>query len=56
MFANRTRHLGQLTGYDLLLPANVLDTDIWQFSAYLNRWKLNPNEFINTQLHKNVNR
>lgn len=56
MFANRTQHLGQLTGYDLLLPANVLDTDIWQFSAYLNRWKLNPNEFINTQLHKNVNR
>ncbi|MGJ8482705.1 DUF2982 domain-containing protein [Pseudoalteromonas sp. SYSU M81236] len=51
MFANRTQHLRQLTGYDLLLPANVLDTDIWQFSADLNRWKLNPNKFINTRLN-----
>ncbi len=50
MFANRTQHLRELTGYDLLLPANVLDTDIWQFSANLNRWKLSPAEFINTQL------
>jgi len=54
MFANRTQHLRQLTGYDLLLPANALDTDIWQFSADLNRWKLNPSEFINTRLQKDV--
>lgn len=52
MFANRTQHLRQLTGYDLLLPANVLDVDIWQFSTNLNRWKLNPNEFIETRLQK----
>ena len=52
MFANRTQHLRQLTGYDLLLPANVLDVDIWQFSADLNRWKLNPKEFLETRLQK----
>lgn len=50
MFANRTKHLKLLTGYDLLLPASVLDTDIWAFSANLNKWKREPHQFIASQL------
>ena len=50
MFANRTKHLQQLTGYDLLLPASVLDTDIWGFSANLNKWKREPSQFIASEL------
>ncbi|KAA1155754.1 DUF2982 domain-containing protein [Pseudoalteromonas fuliginea] len=49
MFANRTKYLQLLTGYDLLLPASVLDRDIWAFSANLNKWKQNPSQFIATQ-------
>ncbi|MDN3378849.1 MULTISPECIES: DUF2982 domain-containing protein [unclassified Pseudoalteromonas] len=50
MFANRMRHLQQLTGYDLLLPASVLDRSIWDFSHNLNRWRKNPKQFIQSQL------
>ncbi|MBD1582064.1 DUF2982 domain-containing protein [Pseudoalteromonas sp. S16_S37] len=46
MFANRMHNLKTLTGYDLLLPATVLDRDIWHFSTLLNRWKLNPDEVV----------
>ena len=42
MFANRMHNLNTLTGYDLVLPASVLDRDIWHFSTLLNRWKLDP--------------
>ncbi|WP_404341106.1 DUF2982 domain-containing protein [Pseudoalteromonas mariniglutinosa] len=52
MFANRMTHLRQLAGYELLLPASVLNTDIWQFSANLNSWKRNPSEFLETQLRQ----
>ncbi|MDP2633987.1 MULTISPECIES: DUF2982 domain-containing protein [unclassified Pseudoalteromonas] len=50
MFANRMRHLQQLTGYDLLLPASVLDRSIWDFSHGLNSWQQNPKLFIQSQL------
>ncbi|CAH9054323.1 hypothetical protein PSECIP111951_01967 [Pseudoalteromonas holothuriae] len=50
MFANRMHNLNTLTGYDLLLPANVLDRDIWHFSILLNRWKLNPDEVVKVLL------
>ncbi len=50
MFANRMRHLQQLTGYDLLLPASVLDRNIWDFSHSLNRWRQNPEQFIQSQI------
>ncbi|CAM4388333.1 DUF2982 domain-containing protein [Pseudoalteromonas ostreae] len=50
MFANRMRHLRQLTGYDLLLPASVLDRSIWDFSHSLNAWRNNPVVFIESQL------
>ncbi|NMR24456.1 DUF2982 domain-containing protein [Pseudoalteromonas sp. NEC-BIFX-2020_015] len=50
MFANRMRHLQQLTGYDLLLPASVLDRNIWDFCQSLNTWKRNPRVFIESQL------
>ncbi|WP_105166848.1 DUF2982 domain-containing protein [Pseudoalteromonas sp. T1lg23B] len=50
MFANRMHNLKALTGYDLLLPANVLDRDIWHFSTLLNRWKLNPDEVVGSLL------
>jgi hypothetical protein len=50
MFANRMHNLKTLTGYDLLLPGNVLDRDIWHFSTLLNRWKLNPDEVVGTLL------
>jgi hypothetical protein len=49
MFANRCKHLKLLTGYDLLLPASVLDRDIWGMSSNLNNWKRNPCEFITSQ-------
>ncbi|KAA1152739.1 DUF2982 domain-containing protein [Pseudoalteromonas sp. FUC4] len=51
MFANRTKHLQLLTGYDLLLPASVLDRDIWAFSANLNKWKREPRQFIASQIN-----
>ncbi|NMF48427.1 DUF2982 domain-containing protein [Pseudoalteromonas arctica] len=51
MFANRTKHLRLLTGYDLLLPASVLDRDIWTFSANLNKWKREPSQFIASQIN-----
>ncbi|MEL0648091.1 DUF2982 domain-containing protein [Pseudoalteromonas agarivorans] len=51
MFANRTKHLQLLTGYDLLLPASVLDRDIWAFSANLNKWKRQPSQFIASQIN-----
>ncbi|GAA58657.1 hypothetical protein P20652_0514 [Pseudoalteromonas sp. BSi20652] len=51
MFANRAKHLKLLTGYDLLLPASVLDRDIWVFSANLNKWKCNPRQFISSQVN-----
>jgi hypothetical protein len=50
MFANRMRHLQQLTGYDLLLPASVLDRSIWDFSAALTRWQQDPKQFIQSQI------
>lgn len=50
MFANRAKHLQLLTGYDLLLPASVIESDIWEFSAKLNKWKRDPSEFIKSQL------
>lgn len=50
MFANRAKHLQLLTGYDLLLPASVLDKDIWTFSADLNKWKRAPERFITSQV------
>ena len=49
MFANRAKHLQLLTGYDLLLPASVIESDIWEFSANLNQWKRNPSQFIKSQ-------
>ncbi|WP_392344140.1 DUF2982 domain-containing protein [Pseudoalteromonas prydzensis] len=52
MFANRMRHLQQLTGYDLLLPASVLDSSIWDFSRNLNAWRNNPKVFIESQLER----
>ena len=52
MFANRMRHLQQLTGYDLLLPASVLDSSIWDFSRNLNVWHSNPKVFIESQLER----
>ncbi|MBB1341805.1 DUF2982 domain-containing protein [Pseudoalteromonas sp. SR44-5] len=52
MFANRMRHLRQLTGYDLLLPASVLDRSIWDFSHSLNAWRNNPVVFIESQLER----
>jgi hypothetical protein len=51
MFANRTKHLQRLTGYDLLLPASALDRDIWAFSANLNTWKREPCQFIASQVN-----
>ncbi len=42
MFANRMNNLKVMTGYELLIPASVLDRDIWAFSAILNRWKRDP--------------
>lgn len=50
MFANRMHNLKTLTGYDLLLPANVLDRDIWRFSNLLNRWKMNPEQVVENLL------
>lgn len=50
MFANRMQHLQQLTGYDLLLPASVLDRNVWDFSQNLNNWRQNPKQFIQSQL------
>ena len=50
MFANRAKHLELLTGYNLLLPASVLETDIWSFSADLNKWKRAPERFIASQV------
>lgn len=50
MFANRMSNLHTLTGYHLLLPANVLDRDIWHFSSLLNRWKLNPEMVVQNLL------
>lgn len=52
MFANRMQHLQLLTGYDLLLPASVLDRNIWDFSHSLNAWRSNPVVFIQSQLEK----
>jgi len=52
MFANRMQHLHTLTGYHLLLPANVLDRDIWDFSNLLNHWKLNPEMVVQELLVK----
>lgn len=52
MFANRMQHLQQLTGYDLLLPASVLDRSIWDFSHCLNHWREDPNAFIKAHLPK----
>jgi hypothetical protein len=46
MFANRMQNFKTLTGYDLMLPANVLDRDIWQFATVMNRWKLSPEEVV----------
>ncbi|GEK09400.1 DUF2982 domain-containing protein [Pseudoalteromonas sp. McH1-7] len=54
MFANRMDNLKTVTGYDLLLPATALDRDIWQFSAMLNRWKLNPKEVVNALLEEHT--
>ncbi|MBB1385113.1 DUF2982 domain-containing protein [Pseudoalteromonas sp. SG45-5] len=50
MFANRAKFLQLLTGYDLLLPASVLDRDVWDFSANLNKWKHQPSQFIASQV------
>ena len=52
MFANRMQHLNTLTGYHLLLPANVLDRDIWHFSNLLNHWRLNPDMVVQELLEK----
>lgn len=52
MFANRMHNLKTLTGYDLLLPANVLDRDIWRFSTLLNRWKLSPEQVVKNLLEE----
>ncbi|MBE0366270.1 DUF2982 domain-containing protein [Pseudoalteromonas aurantia] len=52
MFANRMHNLKTLTGYDLLLPANVLDRDIWRFSYLLNRWKLDPAQVVKNLLEE----
>ena len=52
MFANRMQHLYTLTGYHLLLPANVLDRDIWDFSNLLNHWKINPEVVVQELLKK----
>lgn len=52
MFANRAKHLQLLTGYDLLLPASVIESNIWEFSANLNKWKHNPSQFIRSQCEK----
>ena len=49
MFANRAKHLQLLTGYDLLLPASVIESDIWEFCANLNKWKRDPSQFIKSQ-------
>lgn len=53
MFANRMQNLKTVTGYDLLLPANVLDRDIWQFATILNHWKLNPEKVVK-DLHEQI--
>ncbi|MFC3033567.1 DUF2982 domain-containing protein [Pseudoalteromonas fenneropenaei] len=50
MFGNRMAHLRLATEFDLMLPANVLDRDIWQFANLLNHWKRDP-ERIMEQLH-----
>lgn len=50
MFAKRAKLLELLTGYNLLLPASVLETDIWSFSADLNKWKRAPERFIASQV------
>lgn len=50
MFANRAKHLQLLTGYELLLPASVLDRNIWEFSANLNAWQREPLKFIASQV------
>lgn len=52
MFANRMQHLHTLTGYHLLLPANVLDRDLWHFSNLLNHWRLNPEMVVQELLDK----
>ncbi|MBQ4811995.1 hypothetical protein A7985_16990 [Pseudoalteromonas luteoviolacea] len=53
MFANRMQNLKTVTGYDLILPANVLDRDIWQFANILNHWKTNPEKVVK-DLHDEV--
>ncbi|MBB1371057.1 MULTISPECIES: DUF2982 domain-containing protein [unclassified Pseudoalteromonas] len=50
MFGNRAKHLQLLTGYELLLPASVLDRNIWEFSANLNAWQRDPLKFIASQV------
>ena len=52
MFANRMQNLHTLTGYHLLLPANVLDRDLWHFSNLLNHWRLNPEMVVQELLDK----
>ncbi|GAB0110262.1 DUF2982 domain-containing protein [Pseudoalteromonas distincta] len=51
MFANRAKNLQLLTGFDLILPASVLDKDIWEFSANLNKWKREPCQFIASHIN-----
>ncbi|MBQ4833965.1 DUF2982 domain-containing protein [Pseudoalteromonas sp. MMG010] len=46
MFANRTALIKEFTGYDLLLLASELDTDVCDVSNRLNKWKYNPQQFI----------
>ncbi|MEO2280411.1 DUF2982 domain-containing protein [Pseudoalteromonas pernae] len=46
MFANRMNNLNFLTGYDILIPASVLDRDIWEFSYLLHRWQQDPEHTV----------
>ena len=50
MFANRMQHLQLLTGYDLLLPASVLDRSVWDFSYCLEHWRKDPDSFMKDHL------
>lgn len=54
MFANRAKHLQLLTGYDLLLPASVIESDIWEFCANLNKWKRDPLSLSSRSVNNNI--
>ncbi len=54
MFANRMKNLKFLTGYEILIPAAMLDRDIWAFSYLLHRWQRDPANTV-VQLQQQLN-